>query len=556
MMSFWKSRKWMCAGAVAAMLVSQGTALGQEETPAEERRPATATFLGDTGLWFVPTAEVLPHRTFSVSAQRANFDRPEGVTDIEHNPLTFAVGLADRVELFGSFRMLSRIDRDVNPLFDPTGSQVGGIAHEAPLATSPYSGNNAGDLVLGGKVNLLSEATLSPFALAVRGLITLPTGDEDAGNTSGKPDGAFDLVVSKDYGPLEVAAYGGFGIRGDPDGIDLPNGVRWGLGTGIPLGTPFKLFGEVSGELLTDDAITLDVPMIGTDGSRSALVSPVSNPVDLTLGLQWNGVRGVYVGAGLNYAAVHDVERAGLGARTGDRLGFLVRIGYHPGVKVYAPPPPPPPPPPANRPPTVTLSCEPCELMVSEISQLRADASDPDGDVLTYRWSAPTGTLQGEANRSTRGWQAPDEAGSVPVSVTVDDGRGGTASDTVTVRVNAPPPPPVREYVFEDVHFDFDRYTLRQGAVRVLDEVVAAMQEDATLSIQIDGHTCNIGTAEYNLALGERRANSVEEYLTGRGISGTRLQTISYGEERPQHDNTREETRRLNRRSALTVRLQ
>ena len=85
---------------------------------------------------------------------------------------------------------------------------------------------------------------------------------------------------------------------------------------------------------------------------------------------------------------------------------------------------------------------------------------------------------------------------------------------------------------------------------------VKAMQETPTLRITIEGHTCNIGTAEYNLALGERRAAAVREYLTGRGIGADRLQTVSYGEERPKHDNAREETRRLNRRAALTVRLQ
>ena len=110
--------------------------------------------------------------------------------------------------------------------------------------------------------------------------------------------------------------------------------------------------------------------------------------------------------------------------------------------------------------------------------------------------------------------------------------------------------------MFEDVHFDFDRYTLRADAShQVLDEVVAAMEEDLTLRIQIEGHTCNIGTAEYNLALGERRANAVQDYLSSRGISTIRFETISYGEERPQHDNSREETRRFNRRAALVVRL-
>ena len=83
--------------------------------------------------------------------------------------------------------------------------------------------------------------------------------------------------------------------------------------------------------------------------------------------------------------------------------------------------------------------------------------------------------------------------------------------------------PPVRNYTFEDVHFDFDRYTLRPEATRVLDEAVAALRDDPTLRIQIEGHTCNIGTAEYNLALGDRRANAVRDYLVSRGVAASAL---------------------------------
>src|SRR5213079_2133727 len=115
--------------------------------------------------------------------------------------------------------------------------------------------------------------------------------------------------------------------------------------------------------------------------------------------------------------------------------------------------------------------------------------------------------------------------------------------------------PPVRNYTFEDVHFDFDRYTLRPEATRVLDEAVNALRQDPDLRIEIEGHTCNIGTAEYNLALGERQATAVQQYLTSRGINAERLRTVSYGEERPKYDNAREETRRLNRRAALVVRI-
>jgi len=85
---------------------------------------------------------------------------------------------------------------------------------------------------------------------------------------------------------------------------------------------------------------------------------------------------------------------------------------------------------------------------------------------------------------------------------------------------------------------------------------VTAMQADPNLRLVIEGHTCNIGTAEYNLALGERRARSVMDYLTSRGVAAGRLETRSFGEERPKFDNAREETRRMNRRAALVVKVQ
>jgi peptidoglycan-associated lipoprotein len=191
-------------------------------------------------------------------------------------------------------------------------------------------------------------------------------------------------------------------------------------------------------------------------------------------------------------------------------------------------------------------------VFVGKTSTVTADAQDPDGDTLTYAWSAPAGSFTNATAQQTP-WTAPMVEGPVPVTVRVNDGKGGTASDVVTIQVVKEA---VKEIVFEDVHFDFDRYTLRPEATRLLDEVVQAMRDDPTLRIEIEGHTCNIGTAEYNLALGERRADAVRAYLTSNGISADRLRTVSYGEERPKYDNSREETRRLNRRAALVVRLQ
>ena len=127
-----------------------------------------------------------------------------------------------------------------------------------------------------------------------------------------------------------------------------------------------------------------------------------------------------------------------------------------------------------------------------------------------------------------------------------------SASDTTNINVIARP---VQTFTFEDVYFDFDRYSLTDAAQRILSQAIETLRANPGLRIRIEGHTCSIGTAEYNLALGDRRARSVMDYLVSNGIAGNRLTTVSFGEENPKYDNSREETRRLNRRAAMTVQI-
>ena len=302
--------------------------------------------------------------------------------------------------------------------------------------------------------------------------------------------------------------------------------------------------------------------MLATDGSflPVGFVSEVKNPFNFNLGLTWQAQNGFFIGGGWTYRFTVDKRDEYLSQYTngaGDRMDIVGRIGYHPGVRIYvapAPPPPPPPPPPrAEHVLSVKAACDPCTVEVGKTSTVSAVASSSIGCQVTYAWTAPTGTFTNRTAQNTP-WTAPMQTGPVPVTVTVTcptDGK--TASDQVTIQVIAAPvAPPI---VFEDVHFDFDRYSLRPEAVRALDEAVAVLQKSPEVRVEIEGHTCNIGTAEYNLALGERRSNSVRDYLVSRGINANRFTTVSYGEERPKHDNAREETRRLNRRAALVVRL-
>jgi len=98
------------------------------------------------------------------------------------------------------------------------------------------------------------------------------------------------------------------------------------------------------------------------------------------------------------------------------------------------------------------------------------------------------------------------------------------------------------------IQFAFDDYNLSSHARENLEKVASWMSKNPAAKIQIEGHTCEIGTSEYNLALGERRANSAKRYLEGLGVISGRISTISYGEERPLDPDHTEEARSKNRR--------
>jgi len=118
-------------------------------------------------------------------------------------------------------------------------------------------------------------------------------------------------------------------------------------------------------------------------------------------------------------------------------------------------------------------------------------------------------------------------------------------------KVEAAPPPAKPEpidLVGLRIQFAFDDFNLSTKAKENLEKLAAWMSKSPNSKIQIEGHTCDIGTSEYNLALGERRANSAKKYVEGLGISTNRLSTISYGEERPLAPNKNEADRSKNRR--------
>jgi peptidoglycan-associated lipoprotein len=118
--------------------------------------------------------------------------------------------------------------------------------------------------------------------------------------------------------------------------------------------------------------------------------------------------------------------------------------------------------------------------------------------------------------------------------------------------------PGIEGQVFEssllkDIYFNFDKYDIRPGDAAVLKENAALLKKFTNVKVQIEGHCDERGTVEYNLALGERRANKTKDYLVSLGISAARISTISYGKERPLDPGHNEESWAKNRRAHTII---
>jgi peptidoglycan-associated lipoprotein len=107
--------------------------------------------------------------------------------------------------------------------------------------------------------------------------------------------------------------------------------------------------------------------------------------------------------------------------------------------------------------------------------------------------------------------------------------------------------------LLKDIHFDFDKYDVRPVDEAVLKENAVFLKNNPKMKIQIEGHCDERGTVEYNLALGERRANNTKKYLVFLGIPSERISTISYGKERPLDKGHHEEAWARNRRAHIVV---
>ncbi len=107
--------------------------------------------------------------------------------------------------------------------------------------------------------------------------------------------------------------------------------------------------------------------------------------------------------------------------------------------------------------------------------------------------------------------------------------------------------------LFEDIYFEYDKYDINQDAQPILKDVASWLLKNNSAKLLVEGHCDERGTNEYNLALGDRRAKAVRDYLIALGIAPSRIEMISYGEEKPFCLEETEECWAKNRRAHFVV---
>jgi peptidoglycan-associated lipoprotein len=111
----------------------------------------------------------------------------------------------------------------------------------------------------------------------------------------------------------------------------------------------------------------------------------------------------------------------------------------------------------------------------------------------------------------------------------------------------------LRNVISSMINFDYDRADIRSGDARSLDYKVGILLANPNVRLRISGHCDERGSDEYNLALGNRRANSAKQYLVSHGIDGGRIETVSFGEERPMAQGHDETSWAWNRRAEFEI---
>lgn len=564
----------------------------------DEKKPISVdpSLTGETGIITTLVADSLPKGKFSLGLFYHNFDREITDFDINQYAISLGYGLTDNLEL--AFSVVG---------FSQVGYTLHGEAFASParrLSAFPFPISTIeegfGDVYFGAKYTFLKDCPWSP-GIAARAFVKIPTGNEEEGFGNGATDFGADFISSKHLGNLLLAGNVGFTFRGNPEldgtSYDFGNDFRYGVGGKYFFNRNARFLFELTG-----------VMAFGDDDW------PQEDIVDARLGLEFKHESGFRLGVGYTRALIFDdpaarpsgafamisfspwrdneccreplsisgfvrddagkpisgatitIEGAGTGVT--DSQGFYTvdvpcfytgtatpnkgEYSFTPKSRSYArlkedqaeqnyvgklPPPK-----------QFTISGytrnadgKPIAGVRLAFSGLAGAISDTKGfykHVVTEGWS---GTVTPSLGKYS--WEPPKR-----------DYRN-VAADMAEQNFTGKLPVVEVSCEIADVYFEFDSDVLRSESVAELNNLVECLKAYPAKTVLIEGHCCYIGTEEYNLALGEARATAIKKFLAGQGIAESRISTVSFGESKPIHDNSQEESRQYNRRGHFVVKM-
>lgn len=221
------------------------------------------------------------------------------------------------------------------------------------------------------------------------------------------------------------------------------------------------------------------------------------------------------------------------------------------GCKKKTPPPPPTAPPVTAPAPTAQLTATPSAVTA--------------GDQVTLQWKTTDATsvsIDGIGDVPTSGVKTVTPSTSTNYHL-IAKGEGGTADATARVTVNAPPPvqQPTNTMSAEeefranmqDIFFDYDAYDVRSDAQGILSKDASYLVSHPNVKVLIGGYCDERGSNEYNLALGQNRADAAKNALVTAGVAGSRIRVVSYGKEKPFCSESNESCWQQNRRAGFSL---
>lgn len=399
------------------------------------------------------------------------------------------------------------------------------------LSDGDYQGSGAalGDLRVSAKASLLDRMR-APVGVAVTADLSLPTGDAAGFVGSGAP--VFGGTASAAVGRTWVAA-ANVGVHGGAPAElgDLTWGTRLGFGVGaaVPVLPSLSVIGELDGELALD---TLD--------AAGAL------PAEWRVGAAYRPWKDLVVraggGTGLTSGLGAPEWRAIAGVAWAPRAATKVEGALAAPVAEAISPP--------------VAAEEPRGMVVVEV---RNEAGHPLAALVTVLGAGTKFTTTGEGigEQSVAPGAVELSAwseGYRPERVRVQVSEGGRSAARITLQPSRVVVLPNQVQVRDKIFFEFDSAIIKAESFRILDDLAATLDNRPDIGIvEVQGHTDDQGTDEYNLKLSQARAESVRDYLVRTGVPADRLLARGYGESLPLQPGQSEEAREANRRVMFVI---